>query len=117
MTIQDQINNVYEQMIYLCEYRGELDPESNAKIEAKLSELQDELQVLEYERCQEVIDFSCDLQYFYNTLVDFSADSCIIVPMMINKEIVLKFSIVDLCSDLMWVGLLFGICYLFVWSV
>ena len=61
MTIQDQINNVYEQMIYLCEYRGELDPESNAKIEAKLSELQDELQVLQYERCQEVIDFSCDL--------------------------------------------------------
>jgi ABC-type phosphate transport system auxiliary subunit len=61
MTIQDQINNVYEQMIYLCEVRGELDPESNAKIEAKLSELQDELQVLEYERCQEVIDFSCDL--------------------------------------------------------
>ena len=61
MTIQDQINNVYEQMIYLCEVRGELDPESNAKIEAKLSELQDELQVLQYERCQEVIDFSCDL--------------------------------------------------------
>jgi hypothetical protein len=61
MTIQDQINNVYEQMIYLCEYRGELDPESNAKIEAQLSELQDELQVLEYERCQEVIEFSCDL--------------------------------------------------------
>ena len=26
MTIQDQINDVYEQMIYLCEYRGELDP-------------------------------------------------------------------------------------------
>lgn len=61
MSIQDQIHNVYEQMIYLCEYRGELDPESNAKIEAKLSELQDELQVLEYERCQEVIEFSCDL--------------------------------------------------------
>ena len=61
MSIQDQINDVYEQMVYLCEYRGELDPESNAKIEAKLSELQDELQVLEYERCQEVIDFSCDL--------------------------------------------------------
>ena len=39
------------------------------------------------------------------------------VPMMIDKEIDLKFSIVDLCSDLMWVGLLFGVCYLFVWSV
>ena len=61
MTIQDQINDVYEQMIYLCEYRGELDPESNARIEQQIRDLQDELQVLEYERCQEVIDFSCDL--------------------------------------------------------
>ena len=61
MTIQDQINNVYEQMIYLCEYRGELDPESNAKIETQLSELQDELQVLQYEQDMAVIDFSCDL--------------------------------------------------------
>lgn len=61
MTIQDQINNVYEQMIYLCEYRGELSPEDNAKIEEKLNELSAELQVLEYEKCQEVIEFSCDL--------------------------------------------------------
>ena len=61
MTIQDQINDVYEQMIYLCEIRGELDPESNARTEQKIRDLQDELQVLEYERCQEVIDFSCDL--------------------------------------------------------
>lgn len=60
-TIRDQINNVYNEMIYLCEVRGELDPESNAKIEAKLRELQDELQVLQYEQDQAVIDFSCDL--------------------------------------------------------
>ena len=61
MRIQNQIHNVYEQMIYLCEVRGELDPESNARTEQKIRDLQDELQVLEYERCQEVIDFSCDL--------------------------------------------------------
>ena len=61
MTIQDQINDVYEQMIYLCEVRGELSPEDNARTEQKIRDLQDELQVLEYERCQEVIDFSCDL--------------------------------------------------------
>lgn len=61
MTIQDQINNVYEQMIYLCEVRGELDPESNARNESKLRELQDELQVLRYEQDMAVIDFSCDL--------------------------------------------------------
>jgi ABC-type phosphate transport system ATPase subunit len=60
-TIRDQINNVYNEMIYLCEVRGELDPESNAKIEAKLKELQDELQVLQYEQDMAVIDFSCDL--------------------------------------------------------
>jgi ABC-type phosphate transport system ATPase subunit len=60
-TIRDQINNVYNDMIYLCEVRGELDPESNAKIEAKLKELQDELQVLQYEQDMAVIDFSCDL--------------------------------------------------------
>ena len=61
MSIQDQINNVYEQMIYLCEVRGELDPESNARTETKLKELQDELQVLQYEKDMAVIDFSCDL--------------------------------------------------------
>jgi hypothetical protein len=60
-SIQDQINNIYNDMIYLCEVRGELDPESNARTEAKLKELQDELQVLQYERDMEVIDFSCDL--------------------------------------------------------
>ena len=60
-TIRDQINNVYNEMIYLCEVRGELDPESNAKIEAKLQELSAELQVLQYEQDQAVIDFSCDL--------------------------------------------------------
>jgi ABC-type phosphate transport system ATPase subunit len=61
MTIQDQIHNVYEQMIYLCEVRGELDPESNARIEQQIRDLQDELQVLQYEQDQAVIDFSCDL--------------------------------------------------------
>jgi ABC-type phosphate transport system ATPase subunit len=61
MTIQNQIHNVYEQMIYLCEVRGELDPESNARIEQQIRDLQDELQVLQYEQDQAVIDFSCDL--------------------------------------------------------
>ena len=61
MTIQNQIHNVYEQMIYLCEVRGELDPESNARIEQQIRDLQDGLQVLQYEQDQAVIDFSCDL--------------------------------------------------------
>ena len=61
MTIQNQINNIHEQMIYLCEYRGELDPESNARIEQEIRDLQDELQVLQYKQDMAVIDFSCDL--------------------------------------------------------
>ena len=61
MNYRDQINNLYNDMIYLCEVRGELDPESNAKIEAKLQDLSYELQVLQYEQDQAVIDFSCDL--------------------------------------------------------
>lgn len=61
MTIQNQIHNVYEQMIYLCEVRGELNPEFNARTEQKIRDLQDELQVLQYEQDQAVIDFSCDL--------------------------------------------------------
>jgi hypothetical protein len=60
-TIRDQINNIYNEMIYLCEIRGELDPESNAKTEAKLQDLSYELQVLQFEQDQAVIDFSCDL--------------------------------------------------------
>jgi ABC-type phosphate transport system ATPase subunit len=60
-TIQDQISNIHEQMIYLCEVRGELDPESNAKIEEELNQLSAELQVLQFEQDQAVIDFSCDL--------------------------------------------------------
>lgn len=60
-TIRDQISNIHEQMIYLCEVRGELDPVSNAKIEEELNQLSAELQVLQYEQDMAVIDFSCDL--------------------------------------------------------
>jgi ABC-type phosphate transport system ATPase subunit len=60
-TVQDQMNNLYNDLINLCEIRGELDPESNAKIEEKINQLSAELQVLQYEQDQAVIDFSCDL--------------------------------------------------------
>ena len=60
-TVQDQMNNLYNNLINLCEIRGELDPESNAKIEEKINQLSAELQVLQYEQDQAVIDFSCDL--------------------------------------------------------
>ena len=43
----DTINNLYEEMIYLCEVRGELDPESNAKIEARIAAINAEIKELE----------------------------------------------------------------------
>lgn len=43
----DTIDNLYEEMIYLCEVRGELDPESNAKIEARIQAINAEIKELE----------------------------------------------------------------------
>jgi len=61
MNYRDQINNLYNDMIYLCEIRGELDPESNAKIEEKINQITAEIQVLQFEQDLAVIEFSCDL--------------------------------------------------------
>ena len=58
---RDQINSLYNDLVYLCEIRGELDPESNAKTEEKINQIAAEIQVLEFEQDQAVIDFSCDL--------------------------------------------------------
>jgi hypothetical protein len=41
------IDSLYEQLITLCEVRGELDPESNEAIETKIAVLQ--RQILELE--------------------------------------------------------------------
>lgn len=35
-----------EDLIYLCEVRGELDEESNAKIEAKIAEIESQIQAM-----------------------------------------------------------------------
>lgn len=48
MSVQEHIDNIYEEMVYLCEVRGELDPESNAKIEKRIAELQANLRSLEF---------------------------------------------------------------------
>jgi len=61
MNYRDQINNLYNDLVYLCEIRGELDPESNAKTEEKINQIVAEIQVLEFEQDQAVIEFSCDL--------------------------------------------------------
>lgn len=40
-------SDIYEEMIYLCEVRGELDPESNERIESRLKQLQQMLESAE----------------------------------------------------------------------
>lgn len=42
-----ELNDVLEQMIYLCEIRGELDDEANARTEIKLSSLTARYNVLQ----------------------------------------------------------------------
>jgi len=44
--MEDTIDNLYEELVYLCEVRGELDPESNAKIETRIAEINSELKEL-----------------------------------------------------------------------
>lgn len=41
------IDALYEEMIMLCEIRGELDPESNAVVESKIASLQKQINELE----------------------------------------------------------------------
>ena len=41
------IDSLYEQLIMLCEVRGELDPESNEAIESKIASLQKQINELE----------------------------------------------------------------------
>ena len=48
------MNDVIEELIHLCEMRGELDLESNARNEKRIAELNQEylrLQALEEQRC------------------------------------------------------------------
>ena len=44
--MNDTIDNLYEELVYLCEVRGELDPESNAKIEERIRAINAEIKEL-----------------------------------------------------------------------
>ena len=46
-TMEDTLNNLYEELIYLDEIAGELDPESNAKIDLRRRELVKEIRECE----------------------------------------------------------------------
>lgn len=45
----ETLNDVLEQLIYLCEIRGELDPETNARTEQKIAELESKYRELSKE--------------------------------------------------------------------
>lgn len=65
MSVQNQIDNIMEDLILLCEVRGELDEKGNQRIETKIQELTDELatlkQVLQFEQDRAIFDASCYL--------------------------------------------------------
>lgn len=44
--MQDQINDLYEQLVYLDEIAGQLDPETNAKTDAQRAEILKEINEL-----------------------------------------------------------------------
>lgn len=45
--MQDEIDALYEELIYLDEIAGELDPESNARIDARRAEIKQEIRDLQ----------------------------------------------------------------------
>ena len=45
--MQEKLNDLYEDLICLCEVRGELDPESNAKIELQIKQIETQIKLLE----------------------------------------------------------------------
>lgn len=45
------IHSLYEELIHLDEIAGELDPESNAKIDARRAELKKQIEQIEVDLC------------------------------------------------------------------
>lgn len=45
--MKDKLNSLYEDLICLCEVRGELDAESNAKIELQIKQIETQIKLLE----------------------------------------------------------------------
>lgn len=45
--IEGKIDNLYENMIMMCEIRGQLDPESNAKTEKEIERMLKEIEFLQ----------------------------------------------------------------------
>lgn len=64
-TVQGQIDGLMEELIMLCEVRGELGPEGNAITEERIATVEREIAFLKHidqrDRDQAVIDFSCEI--------------------------------------------------------
>ena len=60
MTFNDKHENLMNEMMCLSEVRGELDSVSNAKVEAKLAEIGDELRAIDEAR-DELFDHFANL--------------------------------------------------------
>jgi hypothetical protein len=43
----DTLDALYEELVYLCEVRGELDDESNARTEARIAAIEKEIKEVE----------------------------------------------------------------------
>ena len=59
MSFNDKHENLMNEMVCLFEVRGELDPESNAKVDAKLAEIGNELRAMD-DACDELFDHFVD---------------------------------------------------------
>ena len=64
-TMRKQIDGLMEELIMLCEVRGELGPEGNAITEERIATVEKEIALLknieQFDRNQAVIDFICEI--------------------------------------------------------
>ena len=74
MTRQERINNLYEQIIHLDEIAGELDPDTNARIDAERVALKQRIYINELLLKHDVMsdDYLCceDIATLYNIGID-----------------------------------------------
>lgn len=74
MTRQERINSLYEQIIHLDEIAGELDPETNARVDAERVALKQQIYVNELLSKHDIMsdDYLCceDIATLYNISID-----------------------------------------------
>ena len=65
MSVSQEIDSVMENLIMLCEIRGQLSPEANLETETKIASLKEELAflntVIDFDKNFAILNESCDL--------------------------------------------------------